>query len=154
MDPRSRRSFSDSTSAGRGVDAGTLWAGGVAAAAVSAGVALVGFLLVRGILDIRVLTPKGQDRIFDSSLVWYMVAAAAAALIATAIAHLLLLAVPEPMRFFSWIIGLVTVAAALIPFMTGADLDEKVATGLINLVIGLSILSIVGRVGRSSIARG
>jgi hypothetical protein len=38
--------------------------------------------------------------------------------------------------------------------MTGADLDEKVATGLINLVIGLSILSIVGRVGRSSIARG
>jgi hypothetical protein len=58
------------------------------------------------------------------------------------------------MRFFSWIIGLVTVAAALIPFMTGADLDEKVATGLINLVIGLSILSIVGRVGRSSIARG
>jgi hypothetical protein len=154
MDPRSRRSFSDSTSAGRGVDAGTLWAGGVAAAAVSAGVALVGFLLVRGILDIRVLTPKGQDRIFDSSLVWYMAAAAAAALIATAIAHLLLLAVPEPMRFFSWIIGLVTVAAALIPFMTGADLDEKVATGLINLVIGLSILSIVGRVGRSSIARG
>jgi len=154
MDPRSRRSFSDSASAGRGVDAGTLWAGGVTAAAVSAGVALVGFLLVRGILDIRVLTPKGQDRIFDSSLVWYMVAAAAAALIATAIAHLLLLAVPEPMRFFSWIIGLVTVAAALIPFMTGADLDEKVATGLINLVIGLSILSIVGHVGRSSIARG
>lgn len=154
MDPPSRQSFSDSASAGGGVDAGRLWAGGTAAAAVSAGVALVGFLLVLGILDIRVLTPKGQDRIFDSSLVWYMAAAAAAALIATAIAHLLLLAVPEPMRFFSWIVGLMTVAAALIPFMTGAALDEKVATGLINLVIGLSILSIVGRVGRSSIARG
>ena len=37
------------------VRAGTLWAGGVAAALVAGGVAVVGFLLVRGVLDLPML---------------------------------------------------------------------------------------------------
>ena len=132
------------------LDAGRLWAGGAAAGLVAAGVALVGFLIARGILEIDVLAPNAKDRIFDSAMVWYAVVAFIATLVATALAHLLILSTPEPMRFFSWIVGLATVVAALLPFLGDADIGPKVVTGLINLAIGLTILSIVGRIARTS----
>lgn len=42
------------------VNAGKLWAGGGATAAVAALIAVAGILLGRGIFDIDVLAPKGQ----------------------------------------------------------------------------------------------
>jgi hypothetical protein len=132
------------------LEAGRLWAGGAAAGLVAAGVSLVGFLIARGVLDIDVLAPAAKDRIFDSAMVWYAVVAFLACLVATALAHLLILSTPEPMRFFSWIVGLATIVAALLPFLGDAEIGPKVVTGLINLAIGLTILSIVGRIARTS----
>ena len=54
--------------------------------------------------------------------------AALAALLATGLLHLLLLTTPRPGRFFSWIIGLATVIAAILPFMTDAQPSTQVAT--------------------------
>ena len=57
------------------------------------------------------------------------------------------------MRFFSWIVGLGTAAAAIAPFATDADMSSKVATGIINLVIGIAILQpgqCGGSIGRLS----
>ena len=132
------------------VDAGRLWAGGATAALVVAGVAVVGFLITRGILDIRVLTPRGQDRLFDSAMVWFAIASAVATLVATAVAHILIVAVPEPIRFFSWIVGLATLIAALLPFLGDAQLSAKIATAAIALSVGIAILALVGRVARTS----
>ena len=117
---------------------------------MAAGVAIVGFLIARGILEIDVLAPAAKDRTFDSAMVWYAAVAFVATLLATGLAHLLILGAPEPMRFFSWIVGLATVVAALLPFLGDADLAPKVVTGVINLAIGISILSIVGRIARTS----
>lgn len=132
------------------VEAGRLWAGGATAALVVAGVAVVGFLITRGILDIRVLTPRGQDRLFDSAMVWFAIASAVATLVATAIAHILIVAVPEPIQFFSWIVGVAMVIAALLPFLGDAQLSAKIATAAIALSVGIAILALVGRVARTS----
>ena len=83
-----------------------------------------------------------------------MLAAAAVALAATAIMHLLLIAAPEPRVFFGWIIGLATVVAVVYPFSTNAPLSQKVATGLVNLVLGIAIGTLIGEVARARSSAG
>lgn len=133
----------------RVVDAGRLWSGGLLAGVVAAGVAVVGLLIVRGILDIPVLVSKDGDLV-EASTWWYAGAAFLAAVAATALLHLLLVAAPQPFRFFGWIVGLAVTIAVLTPLTTGAELRSKVSVALINLVIGICISSIVASVGRSA----
>jgi hypothetical protein len=73
-------------------------------------------------------------------------ASAAIALFATAIMHLLLLSTPRPRVFFNWIIGLATVIAVVFPFSTTASVDQKAATALVNLVLGIAIGSLISGV--------
>jgi hypothetical protein len=81
-------------------------------------------------------------------------AAAAVALLATALLHLLLLATPRPMTFFGWIIGLATLVAVIFPFGTSAPLSQKFATATVNLFIGLAIGSLLTAVGARSTGSG
>ena len=69
--------------------------------------------------------------------------AAIAALAATGIAQLLLASTPRPMAYLGWIVGLATAAAAVLPLTTGAPIVVALAEGVINLVIGLAIGSLV-----------
>jgi hypothetical protein len=131
------------SSPGRTVDAGQLWSGGAATAVVAALIALVGILVCRWLFNIPVLAPRQDGAWGDASTAEYAIAAAAAALIATAIMHLLLLSTPRSQMFFSWIIGLATVIAVVFPFSTTAPLSQKVATALINLVLGAAIGSLI-----------
>jgi Family of unknown function (DUF6069) len=83
---------------------------------------------------------------------WRLVGLAAlAALVATGLLHLLLLSTPRPLRFFSWIVTLATVAAVLAPFLTDADLDEQLATAAVYLAVGIAIGSLLSGVGRSAV---
>jgi len=90
--------------------------------------------------------PTGRDQ----STPAYACAAFLAALVATAIMHL---ATPEPFAFFGWIVALATLVASVGPFASGAELKSKVATGLINLVIGIIIWSLISSSARRSIRR-
>jgi hypothetical protein len=133
----------------RVVDTGRLWTGGLLAGVVAAGVAIVGLLVARGILDIPVLIERDGELV-DASTWWYAGAAFLAALAATGLLHLLLLRAPQPSQFFGWIVGLAVAVAVLLPYATGAELASKVATSVLNLVIGLSVASVVSGLGRSS----
>ena len=135
--------------AGRTIDAGRLWYGGLMAGVVGAGVALVGLLVVRGILDIPVPVPR-DGRLVDASTAWYAAAAVLAAAVATGLLQVLLLTAPRPYEFFTWIVGLAVAIAVLVPYTTTAELSTKVAVSGINLAIGLAIGPIVASVGRSS----
>ena len=135
------------------VDAGRLWAGGLAAAAVSALAAAVGVLVVRGLLKIEFLAPERAGMWGDSTTWWLVIAAGVAALAATALLHVLLLTAPEPFKFFHWIVGLVTVAVALAPFLTGAGLATKLASAGVYVLVGVAIGSLVGGAGARSIRR-
>src|SRR3954471_12714625 len=89
------------------VDAGRLWAGGVATAVVAALVALLGVLLAQGALDIAMVEPPLLP-VPGSFAFRYALTAGVLALLATALAHLLVSTAPRPRSFFSWIVGLTT----------------------------------------------
>jgi hypothetical protein len=132
------------------VDQGTLWAGGVATAVVAALLAVVGILVCRWLFNIPILAPQRDGAWGDASTGAYALAAAGAALVATGIMHLLLLATPRPQTFFAWIIGLATVIAVAFPFSTTAPVSQKAATAVVNLVLGIAIGSLVyGVAGRA-----
>ena len=125
-----------------GVDAGRLWAGGVATAAVAALIAVVGILITRGIFHIPVLAPKGSGTWGNANTATYALAAFGFGLLATALIHGLLLATPAPFVFFGWIIGLCVLAGVVAPFGADGDLAPKITTAFINLIIGIAVWSL------------
>ena len=84
--------------------------------AVAALVAIVGILLARGVFDLAVLAPEGEGVWGDADTWRYAGLAAVAALLATGLIHLLILYTPSPLRFFRWVVALVTFAGVLAPF--------------------------------------
>lgn len=137
----------------RRMDPGALWAGGAATAVVAALIALVGILVCRWLFGIPILSPRRDGAWGDASTGAYVLAAAAVAVVATAIMHLLLLATPRPQTFFAWIIGLATVVAVVFPFSTTAALSSKVATSVVDLVLGFAIGSLLSEVGARAARR-
>lgn len=73
----------------------------------------------------------------------YALTAALLALIATAVAHLLVLTAPRPEAFFSWIVGLVTVVGIVLPLTLDGTFAGRASTAIGNLVIGLCVLSLL-----------
>jgi hypothetical protein len=135
------------------VDAARLWQGGIATAIVAALVALAGVLACRWLFDIAILAPRRAGAYGDVRTTGLVLAAAGAAIVATGIAHLLLLSTPRPLLFLSWIIGLATVIAALFPFGTSAPRSQKIATAVVYILIGVAIGSLLNGVARRSVRR-
>src|ERR1700743_798434 len=133
------------------VDCPMLGAGGVATAIVAALVALVGVVVCRWLFNIPLLSPQSQGTYGDAHTTDVVILAAAAALLATGLAHLLLTAAPRPMTFFSWIVGLVTLLMVLFPFSTSAPISQKIATDRVVLVIGFAIGSLINAVGARAV---
>ncbi|CAL9355146.1 DUF6069 family protein [Streptomyces atacamensis] len=125
------------------IAAGRLWATGAATAAVAALAAVVTTLLIRGVLGVPVFAPDGAGAWGDATTGYLAALAAGAALVATALLHLLLVATPRPGRFFTWIVLLVTAAMMLFPFTTGIATESKFGTAAVALVTGLAIASLL-----------
>ncbi len=125
------------------LEVGRLWAGGLATAVVAALIALVGVLIVRALLRIAVYAPAEAGAFGDSHTIVLCLTAAAAALAATGLLHLLLVATPRPLTYFSWIVGLLTAAATVLPFTYASSLPVAIAQALINLVVGAAIGSLL-----------
>ena len=137
----------------RQVDARPLWSGGVATAVVAALIALVGILVSRWLFNISFLSPRREGAWGDASTAGYVFASIGSALVATALMHLLLLTTPYPRVFFGWIIGLATIVAVVFPFSTTAPVSQKIATGFINLVLGIAIGTLIAEVSRRASRR-
>ena len=128
------------------VDAARLWAGGAATAAVAALVAVVGVAICEGVLDIDMVRPALLLDLDTSFSVRYAITAAIFALVATGLAHALVLTTPRPRAFFAWIIGLATAAGVALPFAAEGTTEGRLATAAVNLVLGLSILTLLSSV--------
>src|SRR5215213_122159 len=133
------------------VDAGRLWTGGLATAAVAALVAVVGVLIARGLFEIPLLAPTGEGALGDASTARLAGLAACAALLATGLIHLLLVSTPRPGQFFAWIMTLSTLIAVILPFLTDAEPSTKLATAALNLALGATIGSLVSSIARSAV---
>jgi hypothetical protein len=134
-------------------DSTQFWAGGVATAVVAALIALVGILVCRWALGIPILAPASDGTWGDAHTGEYVLVAACIALVATGLLYLLVLAAPEPSTFFRWIMGLATLAAVVYPFSTSAPLEQKAATAIVNLVLGVAIISLLTGVASRAIRR-
>jgi hypothetical protein len=122
-----------------------LWTGGAATAVVAALVAVVGVLVVRGVFDIPVIAPGNTDGVIDYvGAIWLAVFAVIGSLLATALAHVLLLLAPRPMAFFGWIVGLVTLAFVIWPYTVLVGAAVQFANAVLYLVIGIAIGTLVG----------
>ena len=125
------------------VDAARLWGGGLATAFVAALVALVGVLVFGVVLDVSLVRPALLLDVADTFTADYALTAFLLALVATGVAHALALTTPRPRLFFSWIVGLATVAGVAVPFATDSVLESQAATAAINLFLGVSVLSLL-----------
>ena len=137
----------------RWVEPGPLWAGGVATAVVAALIALAGVLISRWLFSVPILAPRQDGAWGNVSTGMYVLSAAGAALVATALMHLLLLTTPRPQVFFGWIIVLATLVAVVFPFSTTAPLEQKLATAAVNLVLGIAIGTLISGVAARAIRR-
>jgi hypothetical protein len=127
------------------INAPRLWGGGLATAVVAALVAVVGVLVCRDLLQVKLVEPPLLP-VSDSFALNYAVTAFVAALAATGLAHLLSVVTPRPRVFFGWIVALVTVATMVLPFALEGSVKGKVCAALINLVIGVCIASLLSAV--------
>jgi Family of unknown function (DUF6069) len=134
------------------VEAGRLWAGGVATAIVAGLIALIGVLAARWLFNIPLLAPKSQGSYGNVHTTDLVLLAAAAALVATGLAYLLLLSTPRPLAFLDWIIALATVLAVVLAFSTSAPLSQRVATSIVYIVLGFAIGSLLRGVAARSLA--
>ncbi|WP_435110823.1 DUF6069 family protein [Nocardiopsis synnemataformans] len=134
----------------RPVNTTRLWYGGMATAVVAALVIFAGALVFRGVFGVPVLAPEDAGNLGDASTVVYALMAAVAALLATGLMHMLLLSAPRAMKFFGWILGLITAIAAVAPFSEPVDTSSQVSTAVINLVTGVAIITLLRSVGRAS----
>ncbi|ODU02448.1 MAG: hypothetical protein ABS81_17550 [Pseudonocardia sp. SCN 72-86] len=115
----------------------------MATAIVAALIALVGVLIARALPKVEFLGPLASGPLGSGQTVVLCLSAAVAALAATGLAHLLLVSTPRPLAYFGWIVALVTVVVILLAFLGGGDLGVKIASGIIYLVIGIAIGSLV-----------
>jgi Family of unknown function (DUF6069) len=134
-------------------DAGQFWAGVAATAIVAALVALVGILICRWTLGIPVLAPSSDGAWGNAHTGEYVLAAVGVALVAGALLYLMMLGTPQPGMFLGWIIGLATLAAVVYPFSTGAPLEQKAATAIVNLVLGVAIGTLLNAVAARAVRR-
>jgi hypothetical protein len=144
-------SLSQEKHGGLRVDPRKLWSGGAASAAVAGLVALVGVLVTRWLFALPVLAPSQDGAYGDVSTTVLVLLAAAAALAATGLVHLLIVNTPRPFLFFGWIVTLVTTIVVVYPFSTTAPLDAKIATAVVELAIGAMIGTLVGGAAARSI---
>jgi hypothetical protein len=64
--------------------------------------------------------------------------------------HLLLLGTPRLFAFFASITALADAIAAAAPFTQPAPLASKVFTAIINIIVGVAVISLLSGVGRSA----
>lgn len=133
----------------------TMFIGGIFATAIVTGLAawLVAWI-VRLIIErvnetgkLGVWNPMANDEY------WFAVVAFLCAIFAGALWYVLQLATPSPNQFFSWIVGLLIIAAILIPLLLSRDWTTGISTAIIHAVIGLPILFLVPAMGTKSIER-
>ena len=126
-----------------------LWAGGGATALVAAGVGVVGVLFVRGVLNIPILSAKGG--LVNPAMAVVPLSAGLAALVATALLHLLLLTTPRPVSFFSAICAIAIAIVVLQVFLASGTREDQVATAMLYLVIGGTVISLLSGVARTAV---
>jgi len=133
------------------VQASVLWAGGVATAVVAALVAAIGELVFEAILDVPLVEILNRGTTTWTDRASYWLGAAVLALLATGLMHLLVVAVPQPTRFFTWVLVLTAAVLVAAPFAYDEPRTSQIATAVTGLCVAISIGALLPGVARRAV---
>ena len=123
------------------IDAGRLWAAGIATSAIAALAALIVFLFAEGVFDVGLeVRSPGERGLQELSWVTVVLSAFIAGIVATGVLHAFLLFVPRPAVFFFWLALLATAAACLVPLTM--DVRAEVKYWLVGMVVAVGVVVI------------
>ncbi|GAA2068996.1 DUF6069 family protein [Williamsia deligens] len=92
-----------------------------------------------------VWNPVAQDEY------WFAVVGGLCALFAGALWYVLQMTTPSPDQFYAWIVGLLVIAAVLLPLLLSREISAGIGTAIMHLVIGLPILFLIRAMGSRSV---
>jgi hypothetical protein len=124
------------------LDDARYWVGTALTAGVTALVAALGLVLASGVLGLPVVLDEA-GRLVPVRLGALTLIAAALAVGAGALYHLMLALAPRPNLYYAWLTGLGTTLAVLWPFAGHAPLLGQIAVAVISLTVGLVITLLV-----------
>jgi hypothetical protein len=125
-----------------GIDQVRFWVGSAITAVVAALVGVVGLIVAHGIIHVPVMFGSGTA-LSPLNATMYGLAAAGIALGAAGLFDGMLHVAPRPVTYYSWLIALITVLAALLPFTTTATLHSQLVLGAMNAAVGVIIMILV-----------
>jgi hypothetical protein len=125
-------------SAGPRIDQVRYWVGAGITAVIAALVSLIALVVAQGIVHVPVVL--GDNSVHAAV---YGVSAAGIALLAAALFDGMLQVAPRPLTYYSWLGGIVTVLATLLPFTSTAGLHSQIALALTNFAVGTVITLLV-----------
>lgn len=123
------------------VETGRFWAGVASTALVAALVGVVGVIVLQQILRIELVFR--DPFAVGSAMGAYILSGILVSVAAGGLLQLLVLTTPRPRAFFGWILGLATVVATLLPLTWTAGLGSAIASGVVNLLIGIAVWSLL-----------
>ena len=133
------------------IDARRLRAAALATSIVAALVVVAGVVIARAVFRVAVAGPSGSGVFGSTTTIVWALGAFACGILATLLMALLVRTTPSPITYFSWIVGLVTAVAAVIPLRTDGPLAIRIFTALINAVVGVAIGALTVSAARRSI---
>ncbi|MNW60142.1 hypothetical protein D3C74_381020 [compost metagenome] len=134
------------------VEVGRFWAGAAATALVAALIGLVAVIILERIFSFT-LVPPPDIFTTGSHQAAFAIDGAILALLAAGLLHLLILTTPRPRAFFGWIMALVIVVITALPFAWTSDTTSAALSGLVNLLIGVAVWSLLAGVAGRTIVR-
>lgn len=134
------------------VEAGRFWAGAAATALVAALIGLIAVIVFERIFGIALVPPPDVLGTGSQQVAW-AVDGAILALLAAGLLHVLILTTPRPRAFFGWIMALVIVVVTVLPFAWSSDTVAAALSGLVNLLIGVAVWSLLAGVAGRTIVR-
>jgi hypothetical protein len=135
-----------------GLEVGRFWAGAAATAVVAALIGLVAVIILERIFSLT-LVPPPDVFATGSHQAAFAIDGAILALLAAGLLHVLILTTPRPRAFFGWIMALVIVVITALPFAWTTDMTAAALSGLVNLLIGVAIWSLLAGVASRTIVR-
>lgn len=138
--------------AGPTLNVGRYWAGAIATVAVAALIGWVAVFVLENVFNLTVDSPPLTGAPADAAA--WAVAGALFALAAAVVLQLLVVSAPRPQTFFGWVISLVTIVLAALPFAGPIDLLPDLLTAIIWIVMGAAVWSLLtATLGRTYLVR-
>ncbi|MFC0315700.1 DUF6069 family protein [Gordonia phosphorivorans] len=130
-----------------------LFSGGVFMTGVVTGLAAWLIAWIIGLIA-RAVTATGQfgawNPLDPGGEYWFALAGFLTALVGGALWYLLQLVTPTPDSFYRWIVGLLIIAAFVVPLAADGDIWRGLATGVMHVCIGIPVLSLIPTMGNRS----